>query len=351
MTGLTYEGAGVSLSAAHRIVEAIRPLARSTARSGADGSLGGFGGLFDPRAAGYRDPVLVSGTDSVGTKLRLAIETGIHDFVGIDCVAMCVNDVLVQGAEPLFFLDYLAMDALDVGFATEILAGIAAGCRLAGCALIGGETAEMPGIYAPGDYDLAGFCVGAAERGAMLPRGDMTAGDIVLGLASDGVHSNGFSLVRQVLSQRAEKLDQGAPFDPGRRLAEALLQPTRIYVKSCLAAVRSGDVKGLAHITGGGLVGNIPRILPSGLAARLRAGSWPVHPVFPWLARDTIETSEMLRTFNCGIGMVLMVGEAGADHVVRILEEHGERVSHIGTLEATRDKAHVIIDHPGDWPA
>ena len=351
MKGLTYEGAGVNLGAANRMVEAIKPLARSTGRPGADGRLGGFGGLFDPGAAGYRDPVLVSGTDGVGTKLRLAIDAGLHGSIGIDCVAMCANDVLVQGAEPLFFLDYLAVGELDAEAGAEILAGVAAGCRLAGCALIGGETAELPGIFAAGDYDLAGFCVGAVERGAILPSRDMKAGDPVLGLASDGVHSNGFSLIRQILAGRGLGLDETAPFDPDRRLCEALLEPTRIYAKSCLAAIRSGAVKGLAHITGGGLVENIPRMLPHGLAARLHAGSWPVHPVFPWLARDTVETSEMLRTFNCGIGMVLVVEEARADHVSRVLEDHGETVSCIGALEAADGAAHVIVDHPGDWPA
>ena len=351
MAGLTYGDAGVNLDAGRRIVEAAAPLAASTRRSGADARLGGFGGLFDLRAAGYRDPVLVSATDGVGTKLRLAADTGIHDTVGIDCVAMCVNDVLAQGAEPLFFLDYFAMGELDADTGAEVIAGVAAGCRMAGCALIGGETAEMPGIYAAGDYDLAGFCVGAAERGALLPGDAMEAGDTLLALASDGIHSNGFSLVRRILDDRAVPLDDAAPFANDQRLADALMRPTRIYVRSVLAAVSTGHVKGIAHITGGGLIENIPRILPHGLAARLQAGSWPMDPVFPWLARDTVDDGEMLRTFNCGVGMVLVVARDGGGDVERALAGHGETVSVVGSLESAGGEPRVLLDTADNWLA
>ena len=351
MAGLTYGDAGVNLDVGRRIVDAATPLAATTRRPGADAMLGGFGGLFDPRAAGYRDPVLVSATDGAGTKVRLAVETGIHDTIGIDLVAMCVNDVLAQGAEPLFFLDYLAMGELDAKIGADVIAGIAAGCRMAGCALIGGETAEMPGIYAAGDYDLAGFCVGAAERGALLPVDTMEAGDILLALASDGIHANGFSLVRRILDERAVSLGARAPFGADQRLADVLMRPTRIYVKSVLAAISTGHVKGVAHITGGGLIENIPRILPDGLAARLRAGGWPMDPVFPWLARDTVAASEMLRTFNCGIGMMLVVARDGSGHVERTLEDHGETVSVVGALESTEGEPRVLLDVPDDWLA
>ena len=351
MAGLTYGDAGVNLDAGRQIVDAATPLAASTRRPGADARLGGFGGLFDPRAAGYRDPVLVSATDGVGTKVRLAVETGIHDTIGIDLVAMCVNDVLAQGAEPLFFLDYLAMGELDAKIGADVIAGVAAGCRMAGCALIGGETAEMPGIYAAGDYDLAGFCVGAAERGALLPADTMEAGDTLLALAADGIHSNGFSLVRRILDERAVPLEARAPFAADQCLADVLMRPTRIYVKTVLAAISTGHVKGVAHITGGGLIENIPRILTDGLAARLQAGSWPMDPVFSWLARDTVETGEMLRTFNCGIGMVLVVARDGTGHVRRTLEDHGETVSVVGALESTDGEPHVLLDVPDDWLA
>ncbi len=351
MTGLTYQDAGVSLDAGRRIVDAATPLAASTRRPGADARLGGFGGLFDLRSAGYRDPVLVSATDGVGTKLRLAMDTGIHDTIGIDCVAMSVNDVLAQGAEPLFFLDYLAMGELDAQTGATVIAGIAAGCRMAGCALIGGETAEMPGIYAVGDYDLAGFCVGAAERGTLLPGSTMEAGDILLALASDGIHSNGFSLVRRILDERTVPLDGAAPFAPRQRLADVLLRPTRIYVRSVLAAISTGHVKGIAHITGGGLVENVPRILPAGLAAHIEVGSWPVDPVFSWLARDTIDDGEMLRTFNCGVGMVLVAARDGGAHVESILKGHGETVSVIGALESADGEPRVLIDAHDGWLA
>ncbi len=351
MADLTYGDAGVNLDAGRRIVEAATPLAASTRRPGADARLGGFGGLFDPRAAGYRDPVLVSATDGAGTKVRLAVHTGIHGTIGIDLVAMCVNDVLAQGAEPLFFLDYFAMGELDEGIGADVIAGIAAGCRMAGCALIGGETAEMPGVYAPGDYDLAGFCVGAAERGTLLPGDTMEAGDTLLALASDGIHSNGFSLVRRILEDRAVPLDGAAPFAADQRLADVLMRPTRIYVRSVLAAISTGHVKAIVHITGGGLVENVPRILPDGLAARLEVGSWPMDPVFSWLARDTVDAGEMLRTFNCGVGMVLVVARDGSGHVERTLEGHGEIVSVVGALESADGEPRVLLDTPDDWLA
>ncbi len=356
MTGLTYKEAGVDIDAGDSLVQAIKPMAQSTARSGADGALGGFGALFDLKAAGFVDPILVSGTDGVGTKLKLAIEANVHDGVGIDCVAMCVNDVIVQGAEPLFFLDYMALGRMDLELGKSLVGGIAEGCRQAGCALIGGESAELPGLYADGDYDLAGFCVGAVEREAMLPTPDMQAGDVLLGLASSGVHSNGFSLVRKALSLRGVSLEDDAMFAPGTTVGRALLEPTRIYVKSCLAAIATGGVKGLSHITGGGLSENIPRVLPAGLAARLDAGSWQVPGIFGWLARghqgSTIGAAEMARTFNCGIGMVLVVAADEADHVASVLTEHGETVSRIGDLITTQDEPHVQIDGlDGDWLA
>tara|TARA_B100000686_G_scaffold342138_1_gene420705 strand:- start:5 stop:1072 length:1068 start_codon:yes stop_codon:yes gene_type:complete len=354
MTGLTYKEAGVDIDAGENLVDAIKPLAKATARSGADGTLGGFGALFDLKAAGFTDPILVSGTDGVGTKLKLAIDADKHDTVGIDCVAMCVNDVVVQGAEPLFFLDYLAIGAMDVAKGAAIIGGLAEGCRLAGCALIGGESAEMPGLYSGGDYDLAGFCVGAVERDAMLPTSDMQIGDVLLGLASSGVHSNGFSLVRRALALRDTKLSDHAPFAPGNTVADVLLEPTRIYVKSCLAAIHTGGVKGLSHITGGGLSENIPRVLPNGLAARLQAGSWQVPAIFGWLARghqgSTIAEAEMARTFNCGIGMVLVVAADRADHLTTVLSDHGETVARIGELVDAGSGSQVVIDGlDGDW--
>jgi len=354
MTSLTYKEAGVDIDAGESLVQAIKPMAKATARTGADGALGGFGALFDLKAAGYDDPILVSGTDGVGTKLKLAIDAGIHDTVGIDCVAMCVNDVVVQGAEPLFFLDYLAIGAMDVAKGTAIVGGIAEGCRQAGCALIGGESAELPGLYAEGDYDLAGFCVGAVERDGMLPTPDMAPGDVLLGLASSGVHSNGFSLVRRALSVRGLDLGDDAPFAPGTTVGRALLEPTRIYVKSCLAAIGAGGVKGLSHITGGGLTENIPRVLPDGLAARLEAGSWTVPTVFGWLAGghqgSGIAAAEMARTFNCGVGMVLVVDRERADHVASVLVDHGETVAKIGELVACEGASQVIIDGlDGGW--
>ena len=341
--GLTYAGAGVDIDAGNALVEAIKPAVRSTARPGADGAIGGFGGLFDLKAAGFVDPVLVAANDGVGTKLKIAVETGIHDTVGIDLVAMCVNDLVVQGAEPLFFLDYLATGALDVDQGAAIVAGIAEGCRQAGCALIGGETAEMPGMYRHGDYDLAGFAVGAAERGALLPRRDaMRAGDALLGLASSGLHSNGFSLVRRIIESGGAALGDRAPFDPGRRLGEALLEPTRIYVRALLAAIgRTDAIAGLAHITGGGLTENVPRALPDHLAADIDPGAIAVPPVFAWLAREGgIAADEMLRTFNCGIGMVAIVAADRAEAVATCLREEGETVVPLGRL-APREGAPV----------
>ena len=345
MTSLTYRGAGVDIDAGEALVNRIKPLARATARSGVVGGIGGFGALFDLRAAGFADPVLVATTDGVGTKLRLAIETGRHGTIGIDLVAMCVNDLAVQGAEPLFFLDYFATGALDVGVATEIVGGIAEGCRQAGCALVGGETAEMPGMYAEGDYDLAGFAVGAAERGTLLPAG-VAAGDAILGLASDGVHSNGFSLVRRVIRAAGLAWTDTAPFAPGLTVGQALLTPTRLYVEPLRRLHWAGLLRGAAHITGGGLPGNLQRVLPDGLGARLDAALWPVPPVFGWLARSGgVTAGEMLRVFNCGIGMAAIVADAGA--ALAMLAEAGVSAWRIGTVLG---EAGVRIELPGAWP-
>jgi phosphoribosylformylglycinamidine cyclo-ligase len=331
----TYAGAGVDIDAGDALVERIKPLAKSTARAGAAAALGGFGGLFDLKAAGFRDPILVAGNDGVGTKLKIAIETGIHDTVGIDLVAMCVNDVVVQGAQPLFFLDYFACGKLDVGVASRVVEGIAEGCRQANAALIGGETAEMPGFYAEGDYDLAGFCVGAAERDALLPRSDIEAGDLVIGVASSGVHSNGFSLVRAIVRDSALTWESPAPFAPEHTLGEALLTPTRIYVKAALAAHATGRAKAFAHITGGGLPGNLPRVLPETLAAAIDLGAIPWQPVFRWLAEaGRIEPPEMLRTFNCGVGFVVIAAPGDARAVIRSFEDHGHGAFPIGAIEA-----------------
>ncbi|MEO7410420.1 MAG: phosphoribosylformylglycinamidine cyclo-ligase [Sphingomicrobium sp.] len=333
--GLTYEQAGVSIAAGNALVKAIAPLAKSTARPGANAELGGFGGFFDLKAAGYDDPLLVAANDGVGTKLKLAIDTGRHDGVGIDLVAMCVNDLIVQGAEPLFFLDYYASAKLDPEVATAVVASIAEGCKQAGCALIGGETAEMPGMYAPGDYDLAGFCVGAVDRAKALTGKDVLPGDIILGLASSGVHSNGFSLVRRLIADQGWKLDRPALFDQEKLLGAALLEPTRIYVKSLLPLVRSGQIGALAHITGGGLLENIPRVLPDGCHAVVNADQWPLPRLFAFLqAGGAIEPGELARTFNCGIGMVAVVRADQADDVTRALELAGETVFRIGAIEA-----------------
>jgi phosphoribosylaminoimidazole synthetase len=342
---VAYADSGVDIDAGNALVDAIKPLVRSTRRPGADAELGGFGGLFDLKAAGYRDPVLVAATDGVGTKLRVAIDTGILDTVGIDLVAMSVNDLIVQGAEPLIFLDYFATGRLEPTLGARIVAGIAEGCRQAGCALIGGETAEMPGIYAGKDFDLAGFAVGAVERDAVLPRPDVVAGDVILAIASSGVHSNGFSLVRKLVADGGYSYDDPAPFDNARPLGEALLTPTRIYVKPMLAAIReTGGVKAMAHITGGGLTENVPRVLPAGTAARFDLNALPVPPVFRWLAGlGDIAEAEMLRTFNCGVGMAVVVSAADADAVTRTLQSSGEMVVRIGRIEPRRDAA-VVYD-------
>jgi phosphoribosylformylglycinamidine cyclo-ligase len=349
---LTYRDAGVDIAAGDALVEAIKPLAKSTNRRGTMGGLGGFGALFDLKAAGFADPVLVSSTDGVGTKLKLAIETGKHDTVGQDLVAMCVNDLVVQGAEPLFFLDYFATGRLRVEQARSVISGIAEGCRLAGCALVGGETAEMPGMYAAEDYDLAGFAVGAAERGALLPRGDLRPGDLLLGLGSSGVHSNGFSLARRILAAAGRGFGDPAPFAPGQSLGEALLAPTRIYVKPLLALHRMGALKAAAHITGGGLPGNLPRVLIPGIEAVIRAGSWPVPPVFAWLARaGDVAADEMLRVFNCGIGMVCIVPADQAAAAEALLATAGEAVFRIGHLAACNGPAGLRIEAlPAAWP-
>jgi phosphoribosylformylglycinamidine cyclo-ligase len=353
--GLSYADAGVDIDAGDALVESIKPLARATTRAGVLGGLGGFGALFDLKAAGFTDPILVSTTDGVGTKLMVAIATGVHDTVGIDLVAMCVNDLVVQGAEPLLFLDYFATGKLDVAQAREVIVGIAAGCKEAGCALVGGETAEMPGLYASHDYDLAGFAVGAAERDSLLPRG-VAPGDAVLGLASSGVHSNAFSLVRRVVQASGLAWDAPAPFAPApgapdRTLGQALLEPTRIYVRSLLALHRAGLMKAAAHITGGGLPGNLPRALPEGTVAVLTPG-WDVPPVFPWLARTGgIAPGEMLRVFNCGIGMAVVVAEADTDAATTLLREHGETVTRLGHIEAAVGPATVQITLPDGWPA
>lgn len=332
--GMTYADAGVDIDAGNRLVDLIKPAVRSTARPGAGGEIGGFGGLFDLRAAGFIDPILVAANDGVGTKLKIAIEAGRHDGVGIDLVAMCVNDLIVQGAEPLFFLDYFATGRLDPEQGAAIVAGIAEGCRRAGCALLGGETAEMPGMYADGDYDLAGFAVGAAERGRLLPRGDIAEGDAILGLASSGVHSNGFSLVRHIAAATGLAWSDPAPFAADRTLAEALLEPTRIYVRPILAALRAGaGIKALAHITGGGFTDNIPRVLPQDLAAEIDLDAIRVPPVFSWLAAEGgVAVPEVLRTFNCGIGMIAVVPAAEAQQVARLLSDQGESVSVVGRI-------------------
>ncbi len=337
--GLTYAQAGVDIDAGNAMVEMIKPLVRATRRPGADGEIGGFGGLFDLKAAGFIDPVLVAANDGVGTKLKIAIESGRHDTIGIDLVAMCVNDLVVQGAEPLFFLDYFATGRLDPEQGAAIVAGIAEGCKIAGCALIGGETAEMPGMYRDGDYDLAGFAVGAAERGQLLPTDDIVEGDVLLGLASSGVHSNGYSLVRRIVAQSGLGWEAEAPFRSGSSLAEALLEPTRIYVKPILKAIRqTHGIKALAHITGGGFPDNIPRALPRDFAAELDLAAIEAPPVFAWLAAaGGVASAEMMRTFNCGIGMVLVVASGQAAQVAAVLQEAGETALPIGRIVPRHD--------------
>jgi phosphoribosylaminoimidazole synthetase len=339
VSGLTYAEAGVDIDAGNRMVELIKPLVRATARRGADGEIGGFGGIFDLKSAGFSDPVLVASTDGVGTKVKIACETGRHATIGIDLVAMSVNDLVVQGAEPLFFLDYFATGRLDPAVGTEIVAGIAEGCRQAGCALIGGETAEMPGLYQGRDFDLAGFAVGAAERGQLLPTDDIVEGDVLLGLASTGLHSNGFSLVRRIVERSGLGWEDAAPFADGVALGEALLEPTRIYVRSVLKAIRgTHGIKALAHITGGGFPENIPRVLPRDFTAELDLDVIEAPGVFRWLAATGgVAHEEMLRTFNCGIGMVLAVASGQAAQVAAVLQEAGETVSPIGRIVPRRD--------------
>jgi phosphoribosylformylglycinamidine cyclo-ligase len=344
--GLTYAQAGVDIDAGNRMVDLIKPLVRATARPGADAEIGGFGGLFDLKRAGFKDPVLVAANDGVGTKVKIAIETGRHDTIGIDLVAMSVNDLVVQGAEPLFFLDYYACGKLEPEVGAAVVAGISIGCREAGCALIGGETAEMPGLYAGDDYDLAGFAVGAVERGEVLPRADIAAGDTILGLASSGVHSNGFSLVRKVVAKTGLAWTASAPFAPAQTLGDAILAPTRIYVKSCLATIRETKaVKGFAHITGGGFPDNIPRVLPKGLGARIDLTKVAVPPIFKWLAAEGgIAQNEMLRTFNCGIGMIVVVAPKEAAAVADALTRAGEKVSILGKVIRVADEPRVVYD-------
>ncbi|WP_420140884.1 phosphoribosylformylglycinamidine cyclo-ligase [Sphingomonas sp.] len=356
-TPYSYAQAGVSIAAGNALVNAIKPLVRSTRRPGADAEIGGFGGFFDLKAAGYDDPLLVAANDGVGTKLKLAIESGRHDTVGIDLVAMCVNDLIVQGAEPLFFLDYFATGKLDAGVAQQVIAGIAYGCRVAGCALIGGETAEMPGMYAAGDYDLAGFAVGAVERAHALTGQGVEAGDLLLGLASSGLHSNGYSLVRRLAADKGWKLDRPALFDQDRLLIDWLMEPTRIYVRSLLPLVRGGKICALAHITGGGLLENIPRVLPDGLHATVDADAWEQPRIMAFLqAQGAIEPDEMARTFNCGIGMVVVVRPEAADELTAALVAAGERVVPIGRIDAgergcTVRGAHGTWSAKADWSA
>ncbi len=347
----TYADAGVSIAAGNALVKAIAPMARATRRPGADADLGGFGGFFDLKAAGFTDPLLVAANDGVGTKLKLAIDSGKHDGVGIDLVAMCVNDLIVQGAEPLFFLDYYASGKLDAAVAERVIASIAEGCTIAGCALIGGETAEMPGMYSDGDYDLAGFCVGAVERTNVLTGAAIADGDVVLGLASSGVHSNGFSLVRRLAADKGWKLNRPALFDPEVLLIDALMAPTRIYVKSLLPLVTAGRVKGLAHITGGGLLENIPRVLPKDTHAVIDADAWTQPRLMAFLqAQGAIEPEEMARTFNCGIGMAVVVAADAAEAVAADLTAAGETVYTIGRIEAG-ERGCTVIGSDETWSA
>jgi len=340
---LTYRAAGVDIDAGNALVDRIKPLAKATARAGVMGGLGGFGALFDLKKTGYKDPILVSTTDGVGTKLKIAQELGKHDTIGIDLVAMCVNDLIVQGAEPLFFLDYFATGKLEVGVAAAVIKGIAEGCKQAGCALVGGETAEMPGMYKPGEYDLAGFSVGAVERKKILPQQTIEKGDVVLGLASSGVHSNGFSLVRRIVEKSGLAWSAPAPFDKKRTLGAALLAPTKIYVKPVLKAMQTDGIKACAHITGGGLTENIPRVLPKELAAHLTRKSWEMPRLFSWLqTAGGVSDEEMHRVFNCGIGMVLVVKKSAAANVIKSLEAQGKTVYTLGELRARKGEAVVI---------
>jgi len=329
-----YKKAGVDIDAGERLVDAIKPLAKATARSGANAALGGFGGVFDLKATGYKDPLLISGADGVGTKLKLAFETGLHNTVGIDLVAMCANDVLAQGAEPLYFLDYFATGKLQEGVAADVIAGIAEGCRHAGCALIGGETAEMPGMYAEGEYDLAGFCVGAVERDDLMPR-KTKIGDVLIGLASSGAHSNGFSLIRKIVTENNVRLDAMAPFSNEETLGEALLAPTRLYIKSVLPTLKNTSVHAFAHITGGGLTDNIPRVLGEGQTSRFESDALALPPLFQWLqSAGDLSDADMQRTFNCGIGGVLVVASDDAEEILRSLKAAGENAHVIGEVTA-----------------
>ncbi len=342
--GLTYAQAGVDIDAGNRLVDLIRPAVRMTRRPGADGEIGGFGGLFDLKAAGFDDPLLVAANDGVGTKVKIAIESGLHDTIGVDLVAMCVNDLIVQGAEPLFFLDYYATGKLEPEAAAAVVKGIADGCLAAGCALLGGETAEMPGLYSKGDYDLAGFAVGAVDRSELLPR-RVSVGDVIFGLPSSGAHSNGFSLVREIVRTTGLAWNSPAPFEPSRTLAQALLEPTRIYVKPLLAALKAtAEIAALAHITGGGYPDNLPRVLPKGLGARIDLSAFPVPPVFKWIARrGGVAQEEMLRTFNCGIGMIVVASSDGADEVEKALLAASELPIRIGEIIAAPKDERVVM--------
>ncbi|HEY3638533.1 MAG TPA: phosphoribosylformylglycinamidine cyclo-ligase [Rhizomicrobium sp.] len=344
--GLTYQQSGVDIDAADTLIDRIAPAAKATRRPGAGADLGGFGGLFDLRAAGFTDPILVSSTDGVGTKLKLAIETRSFSTIGQDLVAMCVNDIVVQGAEPLFFLDYYATGKLAVDDAATVIESIARACRDCGCALIGGETAEMPGMYAPGDFDLAGFAVGAVERDAILPKLEqMNLGDVLIGVSSSGLHSNGFSLVRRAIADASLSLDAPAPFASGTTLGEALLTPTQLYVKSALAAIKAANVKGFAHITGGGITENLPRILPSNIDAQIQLDSWTPVPVFKWLADiGGIDAQEMLRTFNCGIGLIAVVAPGNERACIQAFEQAGDTAQVLGKLVEGRGEPRVAYE-------
>ncbi|WP_374251298.1 phosphoribosylformylglycinamidine cyclo-ligase [Xanthobacter sp.] len=349
--GLSYRDAGVDIDAGNRLVDLIKPLVKATARPGADADIGGFGGVFDLKAAGFADPLLIATTDGVGTKLKIAIDTGVHDTIGIDLVAMCVNDLVVQGAEPLLFLDYFATGRLAPDVGAHIVAGIARACKAAGCALIGGETAEMPGMYRDGDYDLAGFSLGAVERTELLPRKDVGPGDVILGLASDGVHSNGYSLVRRIVERSGLAWTDEAPFHTGQNLGTALLTPTRLYVKSVLSVIRAtGAVKALAHVTGGGITENLPRVLPAGTIARIDLSNLIVPPVFRWLASvGAVAPEEMLRAFNCGVGMAVVVPVEREEEVADAFAAAGETVIRLGVIEPGAGAAHVVYDGAADF--
>ncbi len=340
-SSLTYKDAGVDIDSGNQLVDRIKPMVKRTRRSGVMGNVGGFGALFKLADTGYKNPILVSGTDGVGTKLRLAIEMGKHDTIGIDLVAMCVNDLIVQGAEPLFFLDYYATSKLSVDIATDVISGIAAGCEQSGCALIGGETAEMPDMYSAGDYDLAGFCVGVVEEEDMIDGSQVEVGNVLIGVASSGPHSNGYSLIRKVLEVSNTSLDEG--FN-GRPIGEVLLEPTRLYVKPLLDVISQFSVHALAHITGGGLLENIPRVIPEHCAAVIASSSWEIPEIFDWLQeKGNIDQTEMYRTFNCGIGMVLIVDNHQSQAIIDRLSELGERAFQIGTIEEKSGADQVII--------